>query len=337
VVRVENGPDLVRSTVGCDPGRPFLAPPDEDDLHLTEADARLFRRLAQEQGLFSLQPEDALSAVARYFREGFTYSLYQEQDRAGSAMEHFLEKRRAGHCELFATATVLLLRAARIPARYGVGCAVREYSRLEGCYLARRRHAHAWALAWVDGAWRVADFTPSSWLQAEAEARSPLEPLLDLWRMAAYRFERWRWREGGAHLPLGLVGLAAGLVPLLVWRIVRRRDAIRGDRKERPAEPSPGPEGRVWAFQRIERALEARGLPRRAGETAAQWAVRLENALGSEGLSRDLQPMLALYYRLRFDPEGGGKGLEIELQRQVDDWLSRFETDQRAESPRFSR
>ena len=38
-------------------------------------------------------------------------------------MTRFLCEHRTGHCEYFATATTLLLRAAKIPARYAVGYA----------------------------------------------------------------------------------------------------------------------------------------------------------------------------------------------------------------------
>ncbi|MBT8330725.1 MAG: transglutaminase-like domain-containing protein, partial [Deltaproteobacteria bacterium] len=39
-------------------------------------------------------------------------------------IENFLTRSRSGHCEYFATATVLLLRQAGIPARYARGYSV---------------------------------------------------------------------------------------------------------------------------------------------------------------------------------------------------------------------
>ena len=70
---------------------------------------------------------------------------------------------RAGHCEYFATATVLLLREAGIPARYATGFSVQDFSRMENRSVVRERHAHAWVLAFVNGAWRDLDTTPSNW------------------------------------------------------------------------------------------------------------------------------------------------------------------------------
>jgi transglutaminase-like putative cysteine protease len=43
-------------------------------------------------------------------------------------LARFLLRTRSGHCEYFATATVLLLRQLGIPARYAVGYAVHEAS-----------------------------------------------------------------------------------------------------------------------------------------------------------------------------------------------------------------
>ena len=55
------------------------------------------------------------------------HSLYRTRpDSDVSALDDFLNRSRAGHCEYFATATVLLLRAAGIPARYATGYSVQE-------------------------------------------------------------------------------------------------------------------------------------------------------------------------------------------------------------------
>src|SRR5207247_2054170 len=89
------------------------------------------------------------------------------------ALGEFLQTTRAGHCEYFASATVLLLRAAGVPARYAVGFSVQEWSRLERRWIVRARHAHSWALAYVDGAWREGDTTPPLWA---GRGRRPPEP-----------------------------------------------------------------------------------------------------------------------------------------------------------------
>ena len=45
---------------------------------------------------------------------------------AATKVAEFLLKTRAGHCEHFATATTMLLRAAGVPTRYAVGYSVQE-------------------------------------------------------------------------------------------------------------------------------------------------------------------------------------------------------------------
>ena len=72
-----------------------------------------------------------------------------------------------------------------MPARYAVGYVVDEHSALEDRFVVRARHAHAWARVHVDGTWQELDTTPSTWLAAESEEASPLQPLLDLARPIA--------------------------------------------------------------------------------------------------------------------------------------------------------
>jgi hypothetical protein len=91
-----------------------------------------------------------LLAVQNFFSGKFTYSLWQGPDKLATTNEtsltRFLLHSRSGHCEYFATATVLLLRELGIPARYAVGYAVHESS--HHGYVVRERDAHAWCLVW---------------------------------------------------------------------------------------------------------------------------------------------------------------------------------------------
>src|SRR5207253_2703424 len=90
-----------------------------------------------------------------------------------------------GHCEYFATATVLLLRQAGVPARYVVGYSAQEFSTLEGAFIVRNRHAHAWAQALVAGRWVVVDTTPSNWAEQEEQAaRASFGAVMDVFSWA---------------------------------------------------------------------------------------------------------------------------------------------------------
>ena len=114
---------------------------------------------------------DALAAVQKHFAAGFGYSLFQPGATTAIApLVDFMQRTRAGHCEYFASATALLLRAGGIPARYATGYSVQEWNEREGAYLVRVRHAHSWVRVWINGGWREIDTTPATWAVMEAEA-----------------------------------------------------------------------------------------------------------------------------------------------------------------------
>lgn len=110
-----------------------------------------------------------LAQLQRYFLQNFRYSLLLE-NRAEQPLAEFLLHNRNGHCEYFASATVLLLRANGIPARYVSGYSVQEYSELEQVYRVRALHAHAWAIAFINGKWQTVDFTPPDWSSVDNNA-----------------------------------------------------------------------------------------------------------------------------------------------------------------------
>lgn len=70
----------------------------------------------------------------------------------------FLERAEGGHCEVFASAYVLLARSLGIPARLVSGYYATE--REEGRVRAKRSDAHAWAEVYVEGRYRTVDPTP---------------------------------------------------------------------------------------------------------------------------------------------------------------------------------
>jgi transglutaminase-like putative cysteine protease len=279
------------------------SPPTEDDLRIGPSYVEDFERLARTLELPGRAPAGIVAAVRGFFADGFSYSLTLRQryprDRY---LADFLFNSRTGHCEFFATSTVLLLRAAGVPARYAVGYAVDEYSPLEGQYIARARHAHSWALAWLDGRWHAIDTTPPVWAPLESEQASAFEPLFDLWAWISYRLSRWQSQdelEDESAPNLALLWLLIPLAGVLAWRLVR---------KERIARPSPrhgGAPDRVFpgmdsALYRLVRELERRGFARRTGETLAAWISRCMQA----GRDSPAQEALRLHYRYRFDPRG---------------------------------
>ena len=80
------------------------------------------RDVCEEWGLRGLTAEQAIRVIReKFFSREFTYSMFlrgEHPSRKSSAVARFLSETRVGHCEYYATAAVLLLREAGIPARY---------------------------------------------------------------------------------------------------------------------------------------------------------------------------------------------------------------------------
>ena len=304
-----------RVTWGSRP--PPLAPPDAIDLRVLGPESTTLARVAAELKLADLAPADALRRLLGYFDKDFRYTLELPRIPADQPpLSHFLLQARAGHCEYFASAAALLLRQAGIPARYARGWSVQEYSPLEEAWISRDSHAHAWVLAWIDGAWRNFDPTPPDWGALEAADRP--------WTLGASDFVAWlRLKLSGAGnedradrnwllLPLAV------LILILAWRIARR--ARRGSRHRRQALAIAAKD--KHAFSAIELAAVRHGLGRRPAETLQEWAERI--AREQSGAGSELRDAVGLHYRDRFDPQGIDADTRVRLTRLLASCLRRW-------------
>ena len=76
-------------------------------------------------------------------------------------LQDFLFTYKSGHCELFATSMVLMLRSQGIPARYVNGFLGAELNPIEDYFVVRQQNAHAWVEAYTpQRGWQVYDPTP---------------------------------------------------------------------------------------------------------------------------------------------------------------------------------
>ena len=223
-----------------------------------------------------------------------------------------MDKRRAGHCEYFASATALLLRSLGVPSRYVVGYAVVEWNANLAMYTVRERHAHAWAEAWVNGRWITVDTTPARWLGMEENAASFLQPLWDAIDNNQFLFLRW-WNNQELEdyeRELFLFGLI--LVGILLWRVYRSEQVVIETAEEESVESWLVP-GRESPFFRVEDHLAELGYKRGRGELMANWLLRIDRA--------ELLPLLSSHNRWRFDPRGISIEERRQLAEQVQDWL----------------
>ncbi len=321
-LRVLQAPEFVQCRIRYGTASPGDAPPGRADLEIPEQEAPAVARAAA--GLFSdgPAPEEAVFRVRDYFKQNFSYSLTQERRRWGVLpLDQFLFETRSGHCEFFATATVLLLRAAGVPARYAVGYQVAEFSRLEGCYVVRSRHGHAWAQAFVGGRWRIVDTTPPQWFQIEEDAAPALLPALDLFRWVGFQVDRWRWGGRSEGLETFLLWLLVPLVLVLVWRIVFQKRASIMRKKARPKPRAEVLDTAASRLSEIDDCLERRGFERRAGETELQRLKRLSEAGADPDAVSDLKRILSLHYRDRYHPAGLDAGDCRRLESEIAAWL----------------
>lgn len=95
-------------------------------------------------------PYDKAAAVTDYLRSTIKYANTVPAPPEGQdPVAWVLFKYDQGFCNYFASAEVLLLRSAGIPARLAVGFAQGELQ--SGVYVVRRRDAHAWPEAYFPG------------------------------------------------------------------------------------------------------------------------------------------------------------------------------------------
>jgi transglutaminase-like putative cysteine protease len=296
--------------------------PMQEDLSVPASYKKDFAQLVHDLGLDHMTEEQSLATIEKFFAANFKYSLTQtERYPRGRYLTRFLFETRSGHCEYFATATVLLLRAAGIPARYAVGYSIDEYSPLEHQYIGRANHAHSWTLAYINHSWRVVDTTPSIWADLDEENKSILGPFVDLWSWLTYAIATWDSADSESKVPRSVLWPALLLLFYIAWRMVIRKRLRRvGDALPRPhlfegRQIHPG-------FHELLSRLEQRYSPRRRDVPLGTWITQLEDRHGLHGL----RPILILYYRLRFDP----RGLEEHDQARFSELVSNFrEADSR--------
>jgi len=321
------------------PGATLDPPPDASltnrfDLTVPTNEVPALNQVIAEMDLTNADYTQTLRAVKKIFFQKFTYSVWQKEDGKPAAdatpLTHFLLASHSGHCEYFATATVLLLRKLGIPARYAVGYFVHETS--GSGFIVRERDAHAWCLVWnaATKTWEDFDTTPPSWVATESGRTAALEWLVDLRSWLGFQFEKFRWRQ--AHLQQYIFGALVPVMVVLLYYIIFRRHRNQNDgaQKQRAQEKIPRP-GLDSEFYLLERQLAARGVARQPSEPLSDWLAR---ALADPALANSRTPLrelLRLHYNYRFDPRGLSRQERETLAREANiclDTLARMERSQ---------
>lgn len=288
-----------------------------------------------------------VDAIAEHVAREHTYArvaVHGGEDPVAT----FLFETRAGHCEYFATATVLLLRSAGLPARVATGFVAGEA--LEDGFRFRRLHAHAWTEVHLAGVgWVPLDTTrgavgappapppdppapdakdpptprPPDAVSTRPPSRPPAPPvpwstrLRALWEAGVLGYDRGV--QAMALRTLGRTGGTVGaggallLVALLAGALVLRAWGARRARIG-PARRRAGPAASLEP-EAIEGLLEdARDALRAAGfdlppELPALAQVGHLRVLGDTAEADGLEALVWLHYEVRYGGEPAGPRL----------------------------
>lgn len=298
---------------------PILLVSTNEDLVVPKVEQPALETIIAELNLTNRTPQEILRAVSSFFSEKFTYRTWQSAASNASTnqtpLSRFLTETRAGHCEYFATATVLLLRQLGIPARYATGYAVHEKS--GAGYVVRMSDAHAWTLVWDDGhkTWIDFETTPASWIEAERDKLSIFLWASDLWSRLVFEFSKFR--NGQSKLQQYLVWVVAPGLILLLYQIIFRQGRKRRDVRKQDEGFFANWPGLDSDFYRLEERLTKRGVPRATAEPMQNWLQRVLAQPGLDSLRQPLETLLRLHYQHRFDPLGLSQQERAMLQQET--------------------
>lgn len=142
---------------------------DNDALYLDLPEDDLKRLITFTQKLIADHPElktnlEKARFIESWLRDSgdFSYTLNMSiQDPEIDPVEDFLFNRKSGHCEYYASALALMLRAIDIPSRVISGFKGGEQGYLSNQFEVQQRYAHSWVEAFLDDRWQTLDATPS--------------------------------------------------------------------------------------------------------------------------------------------------------------------------------
>jgi transglutaminase-like putative cysteine protease len=210
-------------------------------------------------------PYDRALAIERYLRQ-FPYTLDLPSPPADQDVtDYFLFDLQRGYCDYYATAMVVLARAAGVPARLVTGYASGNYDQDRAQYVVTKADAHSWVQVYFPGhgwiefeptAGRPAIERPAGALPGvPAELQAPPEPI-------TARRARLNWAIGLA-IGGGLLALTLGC--LAAWWVV---DAWRLRRL-------PPRAAVIDLYRRLYRHARGLGTGSREGDTPHEFATAL--------------------------------------------------------------
>jgi transglutaminase-like putative cysteine protease len=275
--------------------------------------------------------------VLNYFRNEPFYYTRNPPAMLDHPVDQFLFEARRGFCEHYASAFVVLMRAAGIPARVVTGYLGGEFNSIGKYFIVRQSDAHAWAEVWMDGqGWVRVDPTaaipPSRVEQAEYRNRFrqsanasgsanswfqiSLQQLGFLWDNVNRSWDDWvvGYTPGKQQSFFNSLGLdkfsVNGLVFLLFGGmalfIVIIALHLSGRTIRKPKQVN-------ILFRRFCRKLARRGFRHLPSETAHAYAQRVSRE--RQDLAPEVYEITTLYNQVRYARAPSDKTLQQLAQR----------------------
>jgi hypothetical protein len=277
-----------------------------------------------------------LKAIERELATSYEYSLAVDRTPSVDPVIDFLTIHKAGHCEYFASAMVLLARTQGISARLVGGYHTTEVNPLTNQVVVRDRNAHTWVEAWIDdeevggssasantdpgstitttsttastaGAWYPYDPTPAV---ESLGRRSRFQQVTDLISSLIERAIITLRRLG----PLGIaIVLASALAVYYAGRAVVRfvRTQLQIRRRRRSGRRLGDDDIPLPCFVSLESALKSAGHARDESEPIEAFARRLRAS--SLPWAKDVVRALQTYAELRYGNIGDETVVEKEM------------------------
>ena len=313
-IYVEEGPELLEFSISYDPEESFEPLPRRSDFFVPKEERAVIDEVMLQNGLTGATPEETLENIERFFA-GFTYTLDQKNRAGKSYLEDFLNNTRSGHCEYFATATVLMLRSAGIAARYRTGFMLDEYDSFENALIARKRDAHAWGAAYIGDRWVNVDTTPPHWKEADSMEKSFFEPVSDFMAWVKMKYENYRRKKSDEFNKI-LIAAASILTVFLMVRVYLRKRRVKKSLSDEttPLFEVTGLDSPL--YQMLDYYAE-NGLTREESETLRCWIEKNREKLGE---NIDFSALVRLHEELRFNTGGDKTALKSELMKKYEEW-----------------
>jgi hypothetical protein len=316
-VRISPIKSIIQGNVRWNDDLTTEAPPfPKEDLLIDDYEMEGIHEVTDALGLKQLATTtEKIKRIREFFDTEFHYTRYLTIGRAFSsrkrptAIETFLTTNKNGHCEYFATAATLLLRAADVPTRYTIGFSVIEKNTNNDEWIIRGTHAHAWTRVWNKELQRWVDFdpTPSGWLIEETRGYSRMQSFYDTYQRIKEDFFLWR-NEASNRIAVNIVMwiLGTAFVLYITFRLKKSRVVV-DSKKSRCDLGKPAIKTPLHDLEKV--ALKILGS-RSPGETFVAWLMKLKAHNISE---TELKQACALHQQLRFDPSPPGTSSDLQL------------------------